>query len=89
MQPRFKPDNFESNLRLVDAIKEVATQNGCTAAQVALAWVLEQGEHVVAIPGTTRLANLQANLGALDCHLSDDARTTLNTLADKVLGGRY
>lgn len=89
MQPRFKPDNFESNLRLVDAIKEIADQKGCTAAQVALAWVLDQGDHVVAIPGTTKLANLQTNLGALECRLSDENRTTLNGLADKVLGGRY
>jgi len=89
MQPRFKPDNFESNLRLVDAIKELAAQRGCTAAQVALAWVLDQGDHVVAIPGTTKLANLQTNLGSLDCRLTDANRTTLNALADRVLGGRY
>jgi aryl-alcohol dehydrogenase-like predicted oxidoreductase len=89
MQPRFKPDNFESNLQLVDAIKEIAAKMGCTAGQVALAWVLDQGEHVVAIPGTTKLANLQSNLGALDCCLSEVNRITLNGLADRVLGDRY
>jgi aryl-alcohol dehydrogenase-like predicted oxidoreductase len=45
MQPRFKPEYFESNLKLVEAIKEVAARRGCTAAQVALAWVLDQGDH--------------------------------------------
>jgi aryl-alcohol dehydrogenase-like predicted oxidoreductase len=89
MQPRFQPGNIESNLKLVEAIKEIATQKGCVAAQVALAWVLDQGDYVVAIPGTTKLANLQTNLGALDCRLTEENRATLNVLADQVLGDRY
>jgi aryl-alcohol dehydrogenase-like predicted oxidoreductase len=89
MQPRFQPGNIESNLKLVEAIKEIAAQKGCVAAQVALAWVLDQGDHVVAIPGTTQLANLQTNLGALDCRLTEENRATLNELADQVLGDRY
>jgi len=89
MQPRFQPGNFESNLKLVEAIKEIAAQKGCVAAQVALAWVLDQGDHVVAIPGTTKLANLQTNLGALDCRRTEENRATLNELADQVLGDRY
>jgi len=89
MQPRFQPGNIESNLKLVEAIKEIAAQKGCVAAQVALAWVLGQGDHVVAIPGTTKLANLQTNLGALDCRLTEENRATLNELADQVLGDRY
>jgi len=89
MQPRFQPGNIESNLKLVEAIKEIAAQKGCVAAQVALAWVLSQGDHVVAIPGTTKLANLQTNLGALDCRLTEENRATLNGLADQVLGDRY
>ena len=88
-QPRFQPGNIEANLRLVEAIKQVATGMGCVAAQVALAWVLGQGDHVVAIPGTTKLANLETNLGALDCRLTDEDRGLLNDLADKVLGDRY
>jgi aryl-alcohol dehydrogenase-like predicted oxidoreductase len=62
---------------------------GCPAAQVALAWVLSQGDHIVAIPGTTRLANLKTNVGALYCRLTDEDRGVLNNLADKVLGDRY
>ena len=89
MQPRFQPGNIESNLKLVEAIKEIAAQKGCPAAQVALAWVLDQGDHVVAIPGTTKIANLQTNLGALDCRLTEEDRAKLNALADKVLGTRY
>lgn len=89
MQPRFQPGNIESNLKLVEAIKEIAAQKGGVAAQVALAWVLDQGDHVVAIPGTTKLANLQTNLGALDCRLTEENRATLNELADQVLGDRY
>ena len=89
MQPRFQPGNIEANLKLVEAIKKVAAGMGCVAAQVALAWVLDRGDHVVAIPGTTKLANLETNLGALDCRLSDKDRGMLNHLADKVLGDRY
>ena len=89
MQPRFQPGNIEANLKLVEAIKEIASGMGCEAAQVALAWVLSRGDHVVAIPGTTKLANLETNVGTLDCRLADKARGVLDTLADKVLGDRY
>ena len=89
MQPRFQPGNIESNLKLVEAVKEIAAQKGCVAAQVALAWVLDRGDHVVAIPGTTKLTNLQTNLGALECRLTEENRARLNKLADQVLGERY
>lgn len=89
MQPRFQPGNIESNIKIVEAIKEIAAQKGCVAAQVALAWVLDRGDHVVAIPGTTKLSNLQTNLGAIDCHLTEENRVTLNELANQVLGDRY
>ena len=89
MQPRFQPGNIESNLSLVESIKEIAAQKGCLAAQVALAWVLAQGEHVVAIPGTTKVANLESNLGALECQLGEEELGVLNQLADQVRGDRY
>jgi len=89
MQPRFHPENIESNLKLVEAIKEIAAQNGCAAAQVALAWVLDHGDQVVTIPGTTKRANLQTNLGAFDCRLTRENRAMLNDLAAQVLGDRY
>ncbi|MDJ0665888.1 MAG: aldo/keto reductase, partial [Desulfobacterales bacterium] len=89
MQPRFQPGNIESNLKLVEAIKAIATRRRCVAAQVALAWVLGQGNHIVTIPGTTKIANLETNLGALDCQLTEEDQVTLNELADQVRGERY
>lgn len=68
--PRFTGDNFARNLKLVDAVRELAAAKGCTAAQLALAWVLARGEHVVPIPGTRRMANLDDNLGALGVTLT-------------------
>ena len=88
-QPRFQPGNIETNLKLVEAIKEIADKRGYAAAQVALAWVLGRGDHVVTIPGTTKLANLESNLGALDCRLTEEDHAVLNQLADQVLGDRY
>ena len=68
--PRFQGDNFEKNLKLVERIKEIATQKGCTPAQLALAWVLSRGESVVPIPGTKRRTYLDQNLGALEISIS-------------------
>jgi aryl-alcohol dehydrogenase-like predicted oxidoreductase len=68
--PRFQGDNFEKNLKLVERIKEIAAQKGCTPAQLALAWVLSRGEGVVPIPGTKRRAYLDQNLGALEISIS-------------------
>jgi aryl-alcohol dehydrogenase-like predicted oxidoreductase len=63
--PRFQGDNFARNLALVDKVRQLAAQRGCTPAQLALAWVLAQGEDIVPIPGTTRRKNLEENVGAL------------------------
>ncbi|MGO4304700.1 aldo/keto reductase [Cupriavidus sp. RAF12] len=68
--PRFMGDNFTRNLKLVDAVRELASARGCTPAQLALAWVLARGDHVVPIPGTRRIANLDDNLGALNVKLT-------------------
>lgn len=89
MQPRFQQDNIEANLKLVEAVKAIADQKGFTAAQVALSWLLDRGDHILAIPGTTKLTHLKTNLGALDCRLTEEDRATLNKLADQVLGDRY
>jgi aryl-alcohol dehydrogenase-like predicted oxidoreductase len=69
--PRFQGDNYDANLRLVDAVKQLAAQKGCTPGQVALAWLLHQGDDVVPIPGTKRRTYLRENLGALEVALSD------------------
>jgi aryl-alcohol dehydrogenase-like predicted oxidoreductase len=77
--PRFSPENFARNRALVTTIEEIATANSCTAAQVALAWVLAQGADIVPIPGTKRRHYLEQNIGALDVTLSTDALKTLST----------
>ncbi len=68
--PRFQGENFQKNLDLVAKIGEIAKAKGCTPSQLALAWVLAQGEDVVPIPGTKRIKYLEENLGALDVRLT-------------------
>ncbi len=68
--PRFQGENFQRNLDLVDRIKEIARAKRCTAGQLALAWVLAQGEDIVPIPGTKRRKYLQENVGALEVNLT-------------------
>jgi aryl-alcohol dehydrogenase-like predicted oxidoreductase len=68
--PRFQGANFQKNLDLVASIERIAAAKGCSAAQLALAWVLSRGGHVIPIPGTKRRSYLDENLGALDVHLT-------------------
>ena len=69
--PRFQGANFAKNLELVGKITALATQKGCNASQLALAWVLAQGQDVVPIPGTKRRKYLEENAGAMDVHLTE------------------
>jgi len=69
--PRFAADNLQRNQRIVDSVRALAAEKGCTPAQLALAWVLAQGEDIIPIPGTKRIPYLLENLGALDVQLSD------------------
>jgi aryl-alcohol dehydrogenase-like predicted oxidoreductase len=89
MLPRFSEENFAANLELVKTVVAVAERVGAAPAQVALAWVLHRGDNVVAIPGTTKLKNLESNLGALDVSLSAADLAELNGLSEKVKGERY
>jgi len=70
--PRFQGENFAANLRLVERVEALAKEKGCTPSQLALAWVLAQGEDVVPIPGTKRRKYLEENLGALEVILSPE-----------------
>jgi aryl-alcohol dehydrogenase-like predicted oxidoreductase len=70
LNPRFQGENFRRNLKLVEKVRELARRKHCTAAQLALAWVMAQGHDVVPIPGTKRRVNLIENLGALELDLS-------------------
>jgi len=89
--PRFQGENFNRNLVLVEKVKALALERGCTPGQLALAWVLAQGEHVVPIPGTRRRANLDENLGALAVELTAQDRSALDAafVPAAVAGARY
>ena len=78
--PRFSGENFRRNLELVDKIKAMAEQKGCTPAQLALAWVLGQGEDLVPIPGTKRRTYLDENIGALAVKLTEADRTEIDAI---------
>jgi aryl-alcohol dehydrogenase-like predicted oxidoreductase len=78
--PRFQRENRERNLRLVERAKEIAGEAGCTPAQLALAWLLHQGEDVVPIPGTKRVKYLDENAAAVDIALSDEQLQALEEL---------
>ena len=87
--PRYQGKAYTANLALVDEIEAVASTKSCTPAQVALAWVIGRGEHIMALTGTTKLENLKSNLAAYNVELSDDEQKILNALADRVMGDRY
>jgi hypothetical protein len=89
--PRFQPAHFPKNLQLLDGLSALAREQGCTMGQLALAWVLAQGPHVVPIPGTTRIEHLEENAGATGITLSKDMQDRLNTLINPttVSGARY
>lgn len=89
--PRFVGENFEQNLRLLEPVKAIARELGCTPAQVALAWLLQHPAGIVPIPGTRRIERLDENLGAAQVQLSEAQRQTLDTLLTnhEVAGRRY
>ncbi|WP_369253529.1 aldo/keto reductase [Geodermatophilus amargosae] len=89
--PRFTGEAFAANLRLVEAVRDLATGKGCTPGQLALAWVLAQGDDVVPIPGTKRRSYLEENAGALAVELSAEDLTRLGEIAPPgvAVGGRY
>jgi aryl-alcohol dehydrogenase-like predicted oxidoreductase len=78
--PRFQGENFQKNLDLVGEVEAIAKEKGCTTAQLALAWVLAQGEDIVPIPGTKHVKYLDQNIGALDLELSDDDLERLDAI---------
>src|SRR4051812_47696616 len=89
--PRFAGDNFEQNLALAREVGRMAEQKGCTPAQLALAWLLAQGDDIVPIPGTRRRRHLDDNIGALDVQLSNEDLQTLAAAvpSEAVAGERY
>jgi aryl-alcohol dehydrogenase-like predicted oxidoreductase len=89
--PRFAGEALNANLALVEKVKELAAEHGCTPGQLALAWVLAQGEDMVPIPGTKRVAYLEENLGATEVELTaDDLRALADAVPrEAVAGDRY
>ncbi len=89
--PRFTGENFEKNIALVREVEAIAAEKGCTTAQLALAWVLAQGDDVVPIPGTKRRKYLDENIGALDVELSDSDLRRLDAICPPgaAAGERY
>ncbi|KAH7102827.1 putative aldo-keto reductase [Auriculariales sp. MPI-PUGE-AT-0066] len=89
--PRFSPENFHKNLEVVDKFAEIAKKHNATSGQLALAWLLAQAPEVIPIPGTTRFANLEENVGAATLELGGTELTELDQAirAADVVGERY
>lgn len=87
--PRFQGAAFQQNLRLVEKVREIAAEKACTPGQLALAWVLAQGEDVVPIPGTKRRSYLEENLGAVDVTLTPDDLARIDAEMPAAVGDRY
>ena len=89
--PRFQGENFQKNLELVKRIQEIAAEKSCTPAQLALAWVLAQGENIVPIPGTKRRKYLEENVAALEIELTPEDLRRIDEIAPKgvAAGERY
>jgi aryl-alcohol dehydrogenase-like predicted oxidoreductase len=89
--PRFAPDNYIKNLALLPAYNALAAEVGCTPSQLAIAWLLHQGDDILPIPGTTSVEHLMDDIGAVDLRLSADVIARLNALINQhtVHGDRY
>jgi aryl-alcohol dehydrogenase-like predicted oxidoreductase len=89
--PRFQGENFQRNLDLVERVRAIAEDKGCSAGQLALAWVLRRGDDIVPIPGTKQVRYLEENDAALDVSLTDDDLARLDEVAPlgAAAGDRY
>jgi len=89
--PRFQGENFDRNLALVESVQAIAQDYGVTPAQLALAWVLAQGDDIVPIPGTKRIGFLDENIAALEIQLTDDDMARIDAIfpPDAAAGTRY
>jgi aryl-alcohol dehydrogenase-like predicted oxidoreductase len=89
--PRFQGDNFQRNLELVERVEEIAAEKGATPGQLALAWVLAQGEDLVPIPGTKRIRYLEENVAATEVELSEEDLQRIDQAAPPggAAGDRY
>jgi aryl-alcohol dehydrogenase-like predicted oxidoreductase len=89
MDPRLQDESFKANMKVLDAVKEVAKRHHGTPAQVALAWCLSRGANFVPIPGTTRIDRLVENCGCVNIHLTDDDKDVIDSSLKHKVGERY
>jgi aryl-alcohol dehydrogenase-like predicted oxidoreductase len=87
--PRFSGENFEANQRIADKVREIATENGITPAQLAVAWALAQGDDLVPIPGTKRRTYVEQNAAAVDVELTDEDLARIDAELPEPAGDRY
>jgi len=87
--PRFQGDNLQMNLDVMKEIERIAGEKGCKASQLALAWLLAQGDDVVPIPGTKRRKYLQENVQAIDIKLTFEEVNRISGIAQNLVGNRY
>jgi len=87
--PRFQGENFDKNLEIVRRLEELAATKGCTPAQLALAWLVAQGEDVIPIPGSTRAERVEENAAAARIPLTPEELQSLNAVGSLVSGSRY
>lgn len=91
ISPRFSPENFPKNLRLVDQLADFARRKKCTASQLTLAWLLAQGDDIIPIPGTKKIKYVEENVDAVNVHLTDEESAEIRKAVEaaEVHGERY
>jgi aryl-alcohol dehydrogenase-like predicted oxidoreductase len=87
--PRFMGDNFRKNLELVKKVEQIAESKGCTPSQLALAWLLYQGEDIIPIPGTTKAEHLLTNTEAVHVVLAEEDLQQIGGIMKDIHGDRY
>jgi aryl-alcohol dehydrogenase-like predicted oxidoreductase len=89
--PRFQGENFYKNLELVEKVKMLATEKGCSPSQLAIAWVLAQGKDIITIPGTKHIKHLEENIASKNVQLTEDDLQSIGAVmpAGIVSGTRY
>jgi aryl-alcohol dehydrogenase-like predicted oxidoreductase len=91
VSPRYQGENFNKNLELVKKVEQLAAEKGCSSSQLAIAWVMAQGDHIFPIPGTKRIKYLEENVGSLNVHLSQAELDAIDAIFPKGIasGPRY
>ena len=80
--PRFSEENLPANVKLVSQFKHIADKKGCTSSQLAIAWILKQGDDLIPIPGTKKMKYLEDNWGALNIHLTDEEEAEIRQFVE-------